>query len=496
MKVAFDGSLGSHLVTPRGLNSRLVNKFVGVQGIVTSITRVKPKLLRSFHYCEKTNKPLLREYSDKYNLTDEVHLNQATSIPVYDEEQNPLSLEYGLCEYRDVQTVTIQEMPENVPTGQLSRSMEIVLQEDLVDLTKPGDRIQVNGVLRPLGSSQTNTIGIFRTVVIATSLKKVNTRFNSHFTPKDISKIRRLSEREDVFEILARSFAPSIYGHDLIKKAAILQLFGGVEKNLNTGTRLRGDINLLLIGDPGTAKSQMLRQMMNISPLSFSTTGRGSSGVGLTAAVSLDPETGEKQLEAGAMVLADKGIICIDEFDKMNHLDRVAMHEVMEQQTVTIAKAGIHVSLNARCSVLAAANPIYGEFMVGKPMNVNIGLPDSLLSRFDLIFTVLDRKDTTIDRQVAERVTKNHMFQGPNVFLSLFSSSSTNGIVEEQIVDDTRELPVFEKFHKLTHDDKSKEILTREFLQQYIGYSKLNVQPELTDESNTFLQEKWSELRQ
>jgi DNA replication licensing factor MCM3 len=251
-------------------------------------------------------------------------------------------------------------------------------------------------------------IGTFKTIIIATSLKQINSQIHQRFSGQEIREIKTISKRTDVFSLLGRSLAPSIYGHEKIKKAALLQLLGGVEKNLLSGTRLRGDVNMLLIGDPGTAKSQFLRHMLNISPLSFSTTGRGSSGVGLTAAITIDKDTGEKQLEAGAMVLADKGIICIDEFDKMSQLDRVAMHEVMEQQTVTIAKAGIHVSLNARCSVLAAANPIYGEFIRGKPINVNIGLPDSLLSRFDLIFTVLDRKEAELDRLVSEKVTNNH----------------------------------------------------------------------------------------
>lgn len=496
-KISFEGNLGRNLVTPRGLTSFMVHSLVGVQGIVTRVSLVRPKLVQSVHFCDKTQGVTVKTYNDDYDLTADKSYSTTNSFPLKDKEGNPLTCEFGHSLFKDFQSIVVQEMPESSPTGLLPRSVEVILEDDLADKVKPGDRVQVVGVYKAIANHNTSLNGYFKVVLVATSINVLATELHvPTFTPDDIKNIKKLSERQDIFDLLSKSLAPSIQGHEFIKKGILLMLLGGVEKVLENNTHLRGDINILVIGDPSTAKSQLLRHVLNIAPLAINTTGRGSSGVGLTAAISFDKDSGEKHLEAGAMVLADRGIVCIDEFDKMNEIDRVAIHEVMEQQTVTIAKAGIHTSLNARCSVIAAANPIYGEYQKDLPPTKNIGLPDSLLSRFDLLFVVLDDKSSMHDRKVAERVTKNHRYIAPNQIDNLLGGlNDDNFVIEPEHVEDKSNL-VFEKFNHVLHSSNQKELISQGFLKKYIYYAKKTFVPLLDDDAIQYIADSWNKLRQ
>jgi len=496
--VALEGAFGAHQCGPRELTASLLRQLVCVEGIVTKCSLIRPKLVESVHYCAKTKLTMTRAYRD---ATDG-GMPTSSIYPTKDAENNPLTTEYGLCTYKDHQVVTIQEMPERSPAGQLPRSIDVVLENDLVDSCKPGDRVQVIGAYKALPAKQgAVTKGVFRTLLVANNVKQIATEVvGPVITPADIANIRTVAQDPNVFQLLAQSIAPSIYGHEYIKRAILLQLLGGCEKNLENGTHIRGDINLLMVGDPSTAKSQLLRYVLNIAPLAVSTSGRGSSGVGLTAAVTSDSETGERRLEAGAMVLADRGVVAIDEFDKMSVDDRVAIHEVMEQQTVTIAKAGIHCSLNARCSVIAAANPVYGQYNRTKRPTENIGLPDSLLSRFDLLFIVLDNLTPEHDRRIGDHVLRMHRYRRPGETDGVplteedFDLNAASALAARD--DDAAGGNVFQKFNRLLHGhERGRDLFSLSFLRKYIMYVKHRVRPMLTDETSEFLTSAYANLR-
>ncbi|OMJ25675.1 DNA replication licensing factor mcm3 [Smittium culicis] len=558
ISIGFVGSFGSQHVSPRKLGADLLGKLVCIEGIVTRISLVRPKVVRSVHYSEKKQTFYAKNYKDQtsanHAFSDILNNTSNTSssgYPKEDEEGNPLTTEFGLSYYANYQTINVQEMPERAPPGQLPRGVDIILEGDLVDTTKPGDRVLIVGIYRALaGKLVASTSGIFRSLVIASSIRGFgasslvwsgnsanqtgsSAQKNSssslsdiasiQLTDGDIENIRTVSNRPDVVNLLSKSLAPSICGNSEIKQALLLLLLGGSELNLESGSHIRGDINMLMVGDPSTAKSQVLRYVLRIAPLAIATTGRGSSGVGLTAAVTTDKDTGERRLEAGAMVLADRGIVCIDEFDKMTDTDRVAIHEAMEQQTVTVSKAGIHTTLNARCSVVAAANPIYGRYDPSRPPHQNIALPDSLLSRFDLLFIVTDVADEQRDRELSQHVLNMHRYVPPGLdqgqpIDDVLDSSLIDIVGSNQSSENTRDselgadkaksdCQIFEpssEFIDLSvrstrntsgiSSEKSK-CLTTQFLRRYIYYAKTLIKPTLKKESAEYLSNAYADLR-
>ncbi|KAJ8132407.1 hypothetical protein O1611_g1215 [Lasiodiplodia mahajangana] len=508
---AWAGSFGLNACNPRTLSSNHLNHMVSIEGIVTRCSLIRPKVVRSVHFNEKKNIFHYRDYLDQTMTTG---VTTSSVYPQEDEDGNPLLTEYGFCTYRDHQTISIQEMPERAPAGQLPRGVDVVLDDDLVDKVKPGDRIQMVGIFRTLGNRNTNhNSALFKTVILANNIVLLSSKASGGvataiITDTDIRNINKIAKKRNLFELLSQSLAPSIYGHDYIKKAILLMLLGGMEKNLENGTHLRGDINILMVGDPSTAKSQLLRFVLNTAPLAIATTGRGSSGVGLTAAVTSDKETGERRLEAGAMVMADRGVVCIDEFDKMSDIDRVAIHEVMEQQTVTIAKAGIHTSLNARCSVIAAANPIFGQYDTHKDPHKNIALPDSLLSRFDLLFVVTDDIEDSRDRQVSEHVLRMHRYRQPGTDEGAPVRENTSqalGVALQSQDATQKPTEVYEKYDAMLHAgvtvtsgrgaNKRHEVLSIPFMKKYIQYCKTRVKPILTQDASDRIAEIYVGLR-
>ncbi|KAF9766499.1 hypothetical protein IL306_001123 [Fusarium sp. DS 682] len=508
---AWAGSFGLNACNPRTLSSHLLNYMVSIEGIVTRCSLIRPKVVKSVHYNEKKDMFHFREYQDQ-TMTNGV--TTSSVYPREDDDGNPLITEYGFCTYRDHQTISIQEMPERAPAGQLPRGVDAILDDDLVDSVKPGDRVQLVGIYRTLGNRNTNhNSALFKTMILTNNVVLLSSKSGggvatATITDTDIRNINKVAKKKNLLELLSQSLAPSIYGHDYVKKAILLMLLGGMEKNLENGTHLRGDINILMVGDPSTAKSQLLRFVLNTAPLAIATTGRGSSGVGLTAAVTSDKETGERRLEAGAMVMADRGVVCIDEFDKMSDIDRVAIHEVMEQQTVTIAKAGIHTSLNARCSVVAAANPIFGQYDPHKDPHKNIALPDSLLSRFDLLFVVTDDIEDTRDRHVSEHVLRMHRYRQPGTEEGApvrEQGGQSLGVSASNQNESQGPTEVYQKYDAMLHSgvtitsgrgsNKKPEILSIPFMKKYIQYAKTRIKPVLTQEASDRIADIYVGLR-
>lgn len=461
----------------RELNPNDIDKLVSVKGLTLRSTSIIPDMKVAFFRCNACGHTVGVEI-------DRGVISEPTKCPrEVCGQTNSMVLIHNRSSFSDKQVIKLQETPDLVPDGQTPHSINLCVYDELVDSCRAGDRVEVCGIFRstPVRANprQRALKNLYKTYLDIVHVKKIDKRRLGgdvttlehelaekdqeveqvrKITAEEDAKIKEISERDDLYEILARSLAPSIYEMDDVKKGILLQLFGGTNKTFTKGGRYRGDINILLCGDPSTSKSQILQYVHKIAPRGVYTSGKGSSAVGLTAYITRDIDTKQLVLESGALVLSDGGVCCIDEFDKMSDATRSVLHEVMEQQTISIAKAGIITTLNARTSILASANPINSRYDPNLPVTGNIDLPPPLLSRFDLVYLILDKVDESIDRQLARHLTDMYLEDAPETV-------------------------------------NANSVLPVELLTLYIQYAKENFNPVMTEEGKNELVRSYVEMR-
>ena len=473
----------------RKLGPEDIDQLVSIRGMVVRASCVIPNMRAAFFRCDVCNSTEEVEVDIRDRIAEPTVCSRCHS-------RMSMGIVHNRCTFSDKQVLRLQETPESIPEGETPQTVTLFAFDSLVDAVKPGDRVKITGIFRAepvrVKPTQRSVRSLYRTFIdvihyalsdpskkssSSSSLKgplgsetnqfsylndDVNDDVNNDVIGGDDditeaqraeneARLRRIAEEggggEAVYERLTRSIAPNVWELDDIKKGLLCQLFGGTAKEFSSGQRFRGEINILLCGDPGTSKSQLLTFVHKIAPRGVYTSGKGSSAVGLTAYVSRDPDTNDAVLESGALVLSDRGICCIDEFDKMTEYTRAVLHEVMEQQTVSIAKSGIVCVLNARTAVLASANPRESRYNPHLSVVENLQLPPTLLSRFDLIYLVLDKPDEAFDRRLGAHL------------VSLFSAAPP----------------------------QPRDVIDLETLSAYIAYAKKVCHPRISDEAKELL---------
>lgn len=472
----------------RALDPSDIDMLIALRGMVIRCSPVIPEMVRGYFRCETCGLGVEVD-------VDRGRLEEPTSCDGCQSKQT-LELIHNRCTFTDKQQIKLQETPDSIPEGETPLTVTLYAYDDLVDTVVPGDRVLITGIYRAIGSRpnprQRTLRSVFKTVIDICHIEKsgntnrtlksmdptispneYNPILNmaSHAeTPEEVrERIYRMAQDLNLYSKLARSLAPSVWEHDDVKKGLLLQLFGGVHKDLGEQGKIRGEINVLLCGDPGTSKSQLLSYVHRIAPRGMYTSGTGSSAVGLTAYVTKDPDNrNEFVLESGALVLSDRGVCCIDEFDKMPESTRAILLEAMEQQTVSIAKAGIIATLNARTSILASANPVESRYDPTKSVSDNINLPPTLLSRCDLIYVILDVPQEERDRALAKHIT------------ALFFTPEEKSLDQQDVEQSTGSTGLF---------------FPQRALMEYISWAKEYVQPVMTEEAGQYLAEKYVEMR-
>ena len=452
--------------TLRQLRQAHLNCLVRVSGVVTRRSGVFPQLKYVMFDCGKCH-TRLGPFQQESNV--EVKISYCQNC----QSRGPFNLNSEKTVYRNYQKLTLQEAPGTVPAGRLPRHREVILLWDLIDKAKPGEEVEVTGVYRNNYDAQLNNrngFPVFATILEANNVVKSHDQLAGfRLTEEDEHQIRALSRDPQIIDKIVHSMAPSIYGHTDIKTAVALSLFGGVAKERPGKHQIRGDINVLLLGDPGTAKSQVLKYVEKTAHRAVFATGQGASAVGLTASVRKDPLTSEWTLEGGALVLADRGTCLIDEFDKMNDQDRTSIHEAMEQQTISISKAGIVTTLQARCGIIAAANPIGGRYNSTIPFSQNVELTEPILSRFDILCVVRDTVDPAEDERLARFVVGSHGRSHPGSQ----SNEENQEAMDVEHHSNTRVGAVD------GGEPKQEGEISQELLRKYILYSRERCSPKL-----------------
>ena len=432
----------SNIIPLKTLLSKYIGTFVAADGIVRKTDEIRPRIETGVFECRGCMRLHEVEQTSANHIIEPSLCSECggRSFRLLQEESK----------YVDTQTARMQEPLENLSGGTEPKQMLMILEDDLVDKLNPGDKVRITGTLKTFREERS---GKFKNYIYVNHIEALEQEFEElHLSEEDEEEILELSKDPHIYEKIIKSTAPSIKGYRDVKEAIALQLFGGASKQLEDETKLRGDIHILIVGDPGIGKSQILKYVSRLAPRSIYTSGKGTTGAGLTAAAVRD-ELGGWSLEAGALVLGDQGNVCVDELDKMRSEDRSALHEALEQQTVSIAKAGIMATLNSRCSVLAAANPKFGRFDRYKILAEQIDLPAPIISRFDLIFVIEDKPSREKDSELAEHILKTHQFN----------------TVDYEI--------------------------EPELLRKYIAYARKNVNPRLTEDANNVLKEFYVSTR-